>query len=333
MAEQNTEIQNQVTDDELDKDVDSFLDGKETPGKAGSPSEETQDSETEETKDAGADQQKKAESEETKEEESKEDTDPQDKAFREKWNKQKEKLEAAHKKELEFLKAGMLSKEEIENFRKTTSSPAYIRESMRADGYTEEAINARLKELGHRVQEKTADDVAIIAKAFGVNPQDLSAEDRQWAQRQAKAFHAMYRHYIGQDLPAHLQPIQQELDLAKGERESSEIFSKIEKIVEDEDILDYEKDVLPELNKWLDENEKKEGVTRQDFFSFFKDLNHKLSLERARQGKRKEDRENKKGSQRPAKKTANIEPGKAPALTGDVDKDIDGWLDSRGIAT
>ena len=72
----------------------------------------------------------------------------------------KERDEA--KKLLEETKKMVLPKEEIEKFNQTISSPEYIRNSMKSQGYSDEAIDRKLGELGHKVEPKPQDDLQLV---------------------------------------------------------------------------------------------------------------------------------------------------------------------------
>ena len=141
------------------------------------------------------------------------------------------------------------------------------------------------------------------------------------------------KHMMGQELPGQLKPFKDGMEEIQRERGSSQVTSMIQKTIKDEGVLDYEKDVEPEMNKWLDSNEGKEGITQEDFLAHFKEINHRLSIERLRTGKRREDREQKKGNQRPGKGDLGPATGKMPKLTGDWNKDVDSALDAFGIMT
>jgi hypothetical protein len=316
-------------DSKLESELDT-LEGREETPEDSSSSKETQDTETKETEGAGDDQQKTSKPEETKEEASKEEkADPKDLMFRKAYNEAKAKFD----KELEGIKSQLLPKEEVETFRSITSSPAYIRESMRSQGYKDEVIDGKLKELGHNVPTREVDDVALVTRELGYDPQNLTNEQRQDINYVSKVARVMVKHMMGQELPGQLKPFKEGMEEIQRERGSSQVSSMIQKTIKDEGILDYEKDIAPEMNRWLDENEGKKGITQEDFLNHFHKVNHRLSIERLRTGKRREDRGKAKDNQRPNKDTLRITPGKMPALTGDNDKDMDNALDALGIVT
>ena len=337
MPEEQEHKETAVVDADADSDklLEEGLDkyeGSEETTEESSPSKETKEPETEETEDAGADQHKKAESEESKEEgeESGKELDPVTQKFSDRWNKAKEGLTAEHQKQMDELRAGMPSKEEIEAFKKTTSSAAYIRASMKSDGYTDTAIDARLKSEGHTVPTRGVDDVALVLKELNYDPASLTDQDKTYVRDVAKIARVITKNMLSQELPSHIDPVKKEMESIAGERESNQIFGDIESQVKEEGILDYKKDIFPELDKWTLENEKNPDVRKEDFIKFFNDLNHRLSIERLRTGKRKEGREEIKGKQRGNNKTEviNKPAGKMPERTGNFEDDLDSGADA-----
>ena len=317
-------------DTALDKGLDDYMKPVEETPEESSPSKETEGTETKETEDAGDDQPKKSESEESNEEVPEEDADKLDLAFRAKWNKAKEKLESDHNAKIAEMESRMLSKEDVDNFNKTTSSAAYIRTQMKAEGYTDEAIDSRLKDAGHDVTPRGVDDVALVLKELNYDPANLNDQDKAYVRDVAKIARVIVANELSQKLPSAIDPVKQSMEAITGERESNQIFDAIEKQVKAEGILDYTKDIMPEVNKWLDENEKKSGTTRDDFKTWFNDLNHRLTIERLRTGKRKESRDEIKGKQRGNVKTevTQKQPGKMPKQTGMFDDDLDAGVNA-----
>ena len=96
-------------------------------------------------------------------------------------------------------------------------------------------------------------------------------------------------------------------------------------VIKTEGILDFEKDIEPEINKFLDENS---DAAQSDVLAHFKELNHNLSIERLRTGKRKEVRDEKKGNLRQNVTTSGGSKN-LPQKTGDFDKDADAFFDSQ----
>jgi hypothetical protein len=303
----------------FDEKADAILDKQEqeTPSDS-SPEKETEVKEAEETKDAGADQQKKAESEETTDEKPK---DPRDLAFRKGYNEAKAKAE----KELEDFKKGSLSQEEVENFRKITSSPEYIRESMRAQGFKEDVIDKALREKGFEVAEKPGDDVGLIMNKLNLDPKSVTEDTRNLIGDVAKIANVLIQDRLGKVIPTALKPLQEAQEQMAQTQGAKETFGEVQRIIKEEGFLDYTKDVEPHLQKWLDENP---NGSQADLLQHFKDLNHSLLVERTKLGEKKGDRDEKKKNLRQISKTGKAE--QSPAKTGDFDKDADAFLDSIG---
>ena len=102
----------------------------------------------------------------------------------------------------------------------------------------------------------------------------------------------------------------------------------MEKTITAEGILDFEEDIQPAMNEFLDKNP---NATQEDAQAYFREINHTLSIERLKSGKRKEKRDVVKKDLRSQKSGVQLDPSKAPARTGNDDKDIDSFLDHAGM--
>lgn len=241
--------------------------------------------ETEPTEEAGADQSKKAESEEGKEEKPQ---DPRDLAFRKGYKEGQGKF----KPRLDELE------KRLEEVNKVISSPQYIRESMRSQGYKDEAINEKLKELGHPVIDKPEDDLSLISQKLNIDPNTLDDNTRSLVGDVAKITRVILDDWAAKNLSSHLKPLQEGLGQITQTQHASKLTQDMEKVVKDEGILDFKKDIEPELNKFLDENK---DATQEDAFEYFKELNHTLTIERLRTGAKKKTRDESKKNLRPLK--------------------------------
>ena len=93
-------------------------------------------------------------------------------------------------------------------------------------------------------------------------------------------------------------------------------------------VLDFDKDIWPELDKWIDETQPK---TQEEVYQQFKDLKYLLTVERLQGKQRKAERDGKKSGLRGESQGATIPEGKVPARTGNPQKDIDNILDHFGV--
>jgi hypothetical protein len=321
MPDPNTE---QTVDQMIDEAVDNYVDGKpqETPPPSSEESKPPVE-ESQEPKDAGDDQPKKSEPEEEEKKDAEEEK-PEDIAFREKWNKAKDKLEAKHKKQMDELKGQLPPKEKMDEFMKVISSPSYIRESMRAQGYTQDAIDKTLREKGHEVPARVSNDMELVARSWGMTVEQLTQEDKQQIPVYAKMIDALIQDRLGKTLPDQLKSIQEDVANFKQERSASKFYDTMRSEVEKEGVLDFEKDIDSEVDKWLDENP---NASQQEAYQYFKDLKHLLTLERLQGKKRKTERDKKKEPLRSNETGAAVDLKNVPKQTGNVSQDIDNLLD------
>ena len=272
-----------IVDDVLDK---AFA-GEET-AEESTTSKETKSEETEVSKEAGENQQKKS-TEETKEKSEDKDL-PKDVQYRKNWNRLKEERDQA-KREAEELKKNSLSKEEVEQVRQITSSPEYIRLSMKAQGYADEAINSKLKEAGHPVNDKVEDSLGIVLTRLGIDTNNLSQEQKDYVNTYisdvVKVADILIQDRLGKVLPTQLKPIQEQLAKHSQTETAKTYVSQMQEMVKTEGILDFEKDVEPLLDKFIEENPE---VNQENVLDYFYDLNHSLTIERLKGGKKQDER-------------------------------------------
>ena len=312
-----------VEEQSFDDKADAFFDAEtETPAES---SPETKPAETEETepKDTSAETEKPEPSEE------KESEVPKEFHKHPAWQRIYKKMTAAEEraKELE----ASIPKEELEQFKQVTSSPAYIRASMEAQGYTQEAISSKLREMGHEVDVPIQDDVQLVLKTLNIDPKTLSEEGRQYINTQvadmAKVADIILKDRLGKILPKELEPLKSGLGQITNQTTANKMAQDMRSLIQSEGILDFAKDIEPELVKYMDTNPK---VTQQEVYEHFKDLNHKLTIERLKTKGKKEDRDVKKGNLR-----QNLEGTNLTNLniekTGDFDRDADAFFDKLGI--
>ncbi len=89
--------------------------------------------------------------------------------------------------------------------------------------------------------------------------------------------------------------------------------------VKNEGILDFEKEIEPELNKFIDEHPE---VTQEDILDHFYKLNHSLAIAKLNTKGKKAERDDKLSDARSMKSGISTPPGKV-APTGDFDKDFE----------
>lgn len=242
------------------------------------------------------------------------------------WQKQRELIDRLKQEKAQ----GALSVEDkklLEDVKKVTSSREYIETSMKSQGYTQDAIDKALREKGIDVAAKSADDLSLIASKLNIPVDKLSQAQKDDITDIAKIVDVIFKDRLDKILPNQLKPIQEHISSINQESSASKIINTMKEIVVKEKILDFEKDIEPEINKFLDANP---DATQADVLSHFKELNHSLSVERLRTGKKKEERDIKKTGLRQISSGGGGEAA-IPEKTGDFDKDADALLDSLNV--
>ena len=331
---------NEIADAVLDKEE------KETPG-ASSSSQETAGQEAETTETSGPDQTKteqvkaveadKTLSVEDKIEKIKEilgdDLEAIDAYIKEKgyhndpaWKAQRALIDRL-KKEKE---AGALSDEDkakLDEFKKVTSSREYVEASMKAQGFTQEAINRRLKEMGYSVEEKPQNDLQLICSKLNIDSSKLTPQQKGDIEDFASIANIIFQDRIEKILPEKLKPLEEPLGEISRSNTASRFIGSMKEMIAKDNVLSFEKDIEPELNKFLDQNPE---ATQEEVFLHFKNIYHDMAISRLRVGKKQEERTEKKVNLR----QINTPSGgtiKVPEKTGDPSKDADAILDALGV--
>jgi hypothetical protein len=347
MADEQIEAKEEVIEKSIDEGQDEFLDNLEKENSSDSSTEKTEGEETETKEAAGSDQDK---TDKVKEVEADTSLSVEDKIAKIKeilgddekaidayikqkgyhndpaWQKQREIIDRLKQEKAQ----GALSVEDkalLADVKKVTSSREYIETSMKAQGYTQDAIDKALRDKGIDVAAKPADDLSLIASKLNIPVDKLSQAQKDDITDIAKIVDVIFKDRLDKILPNQLKPIQEHISSINQETSASKIVNTMKEAVKNEGILDFEKDIEPEINKFIDANP---DATQADVLSHFKELNHKLTVERLRTGKKKEERDEKKGNLR-----QNVSGGgnevTPPAKTGDFDKDADALLDSLNV--
>ena len=244
------------------------------------------------------------------------------------WQKQRDLIEK-YKKEAEAK--SKLNEEEskaLAEFNKYRNSPEGIQASMKAQGFTQEAIDKKLQESGFEVKNKPQDDVAMVVKELGLKLDDMKPDEKidtmAYISDIAKVANILINDRLGRTLPQKLAPIEQKLTESERKEAGNKHVNTMRETIKTEGVLDFDKDINPALNKFMDDNP---GATQQDVMEHFKSISHSLTVERLKTGKKKEQRDEMKINLR-----QNVPFGggnrNLPQRTGNFDKDADAFLES-----
>jgi hypothetical protein len=243
------------------------------------------------------------------------------------WQKQREIIDRLKKEQAK----GALSDEDkalLADVKKVTSSREYIETSLKSQGFTQDAIDKRLQEAGFDIKAKPQDDLELIAKELNIDTSKLSPAQKDDISDIAKIVDILFKDRINKILPNQLKPIQEHLGQINQEASASKVINTMREIIKKDGVLDFEKDIEPEINKFLDANP---DSTQADVLAHFKEINHSLTIERLRLGKKKDERDIKKTNLRQISGGGGGEVT-VPAKTGDFDKDADALLDSLNVS-
>ena len=239
----------------------------------------------------------------------------------------------AWQKLLQKSKAPLIDEEtqkQLETFKQVSNTPEYIATMMKHQGYTQEAIDNTLREKGFRVESKPSDDLQLIADKLGVKPESFDDNTRNIISDVAKLADIIVQDRLSKVLPDALNPITSKLTETEQNNNATKMLSDMKAIVSEKGLVDFEKDIEPNLSQWIDENPE---ATQQEIFDHFKILNYEMTIERLETKGRKDDRDSKKSDLRSSR------PGVPVAPTRDVkrlsgkwsEKEVDRIAEELGI--
>lgn len=203
----------------------------------------------------------------------------------------------AKQRDAERIKVADLLKrsEELEaklsQFQKVTQTPEFVKTQMKAEGYTEDAINRRLREMGVDVPDVRPDVFSLIKSKMGIDPDTFDPQYRQGLSETEKVIDLILEDRLSRILPGQIAPIEKTLTEMQRRTSSQELLKSMKETVSRESILDFDKDVVPAIEKFIDANPR---ATQEDLKAEFFRLNHDMALDRLRTKGKKDERDTKK---------------------------------------
>ena len=266
---------------------------------------------------------KEADSEETKESEGE---IPEEFHKHPAWMKQRDKLAEAQK-ETEELRSKLSAKETVD-VKEITSSAEYIRASMERAGYKEEAIQSALSKAGHVEPATQQDIIDTVIDKLGYNKANLTQEQLDYIHDISKVSNIIAEQHGNPELSGRLEAVESVLAEEKRKESGRVVSDEIVKTVESEGILDMKVDIEPRLHEFIDNNPEAQQL---DVLNYFRDLNHKLVLERSALAQKKAKRDDEKSVLKQNTHSVGKAGVSVPDKTGDPNVDADNFLDSVGM--
>lgn len=318
----------------LDNKMDELLGGgKDTAEETSSSEQTTDESSNKDVEASGADQTKNA-SQDTKKEEEAEEI-PKEFHKHPKWQKLLTERNEARLAAEELKKQTIPSelKDEVERFRKVTSSEAFIKAEMQDAGFKPEAIDAELSKRGFKVDKPIKNDLEDFLKSVGADKANVPADYLNVLQDVDRFVDFKAQRMLEARLSDKLGPLEQRLGKFESKETTSDLLNKMENIVKEEGMLDFEKEVLPQLNEFVSKNK---DAKADRFVEHFVELNHKLALAKAKTLSKHEERDEKrkllpKGNPGINSRLPNTEVKSFNGSERDFPKHLDEILDAHGL--
>ena len=244
------------------------------------------------------------------------------------WQKQRELIEKLKKDVAVKTELSEENMKALADFKEFRSSAEYIQQSMKSKGFTQEAIDKELQKAGFEVKAKPQDDVDLVIGKLGVKLDEMGPDEKANTLVNisdiSKIVNIILEDRFSKVLPKELAPIQERIMSMDKSENANKLLESIKTTVKDEGILDFDKDITPALNKFLDDSP---DATQQDLSEQFKILNHKLTIERLKLGKNKAERDEKKETFR---QNIPISSGlkNLPKKTGNFEKDSESFFET-----
>ena len=246
------------------------------------------------------------------------------------WQKQRELIDNLKKENAAKLALSEEDRLALDDFKKYRASPEYIRQTMQAQGYKQEAIDKKLVESGFEVPVKSQDDVDLVFSKLNIDTSNMDEEYKKNLVNSitdvSKVVRIILQDEFGKTLPKQLGPIQDHIKSIKQDTEGRKLTATMQEAVKAEGILDFAKDIEPVLNKFIDDNP---DCLQSDVYEHFKSINHQLTIGRLKVSNKQTERDDKKSNLRqniPISRT----PAGLPKKTGDHDKDAEAFFEAVG---
>ena len=312
----------------LEERMDAVLDeaeGKEKPSESSSDSKEKPEGkETEKEAEATGDpdlEKKEAEAD-------KETKIPEEFHKHEAWKRIKESEEKALKELEELKKGGVLSDEDkslLDNVKQFTSSRQYLEDKYKSEGFKDDVVKEKLAEAGFDVSSDES-DLEVAAKALNLDVASLSDQDKSDISNLVKISNALVQNTLNKVLPKVMQPISDQVAGLTSKDSGLKLHDDFVSKVKEDGILDFTKDIAPDINQYLDDNPK---TTQDELAKFMQESYHEKLVLYKKAAEKKGERADKLKDNRPGGEGSRIA-GEVPDKTGDFNKDADAILDHVG---
>ena len=246
------------------------------------------------------------------------------------WQKQRELIEKFKQESESKTSLSEEDKTALEEFKAFRNTPDYIITSMKAQGYTQEAIDKKLEDAGFQPSSTPKDDIQLVIDKLKLDLDNVSQEEKNNITANisdvSKIVNVLLEDRLGKVLSKELEPLKKNVEANTRAEGASKLVSAMESEIQKDGVLDFKKDINPVLNKYLDENP---DATQQDVYEHFKSISKDLTIQRLKTGKKQEERDEARGNLR---QIVTPSGGKQPPKkTGDFEKDADALLDALNV--
>ena len=199
--------------------------------------------------------------------------------------------DAERQKTAELLERSKELEAKLSQFQKVTQSPEFVKAQMKAEGYTDDAINKRLRDMGVDVPNVKPDVFSLIKSKLGINPDDFDPQYKQGLAETERVIDLILDDRLSRILPSQMAPLEKTVTEMQRKSSSAELLRSMKDTISKEGILDFDKDLVPEMEKFITANPQ---ATQEDLGYEFQRLNHTMALDRLKTKGKKDERDVKK---------------------------------------
>lgn len=328
MIDPNTEHKEATVDETMDKffeNRDSTTSGEEQPQENAQP-----ENEQTETKEAESD------SDKTESTETSDSFKDVDKGFANHpaWQKRETKLKEAEAKIKELEGSSSI-------YARLLDDPLIYKKYLETQGFSKESISRVMAEKGFQVEAQKAptapsgQDIAEnICKKLNWDIGRLNQDQKNYITDQISLIQAVAEDIFGKTLDARLKPMEGYLRQVESEKTiDSDLQSAMAKAKEEFPDLDWEKEILPAMDKWLEELDKKDPrkTIKIDAETLYEKATRQLLKEKQIAGARQEERNGLKKNARPLMPRFPNQKSPNSFKGGTARETADKFLDSIGL--
>lgn len=240
------------------------------------------------------------------------------------WQKQQQKLKEAAER-------AKTLESQLGSYTGLLGDPHIFKRHLELQGYSENKIRELMRDKGFQVEEpkQQSDMVELMCKKLGWDMGSLNNDQKAYLKDQIELIKAVADHISGEKVKKYEDRFaemdtrsQVERDYAEAKKQAKEEFPD----------LDWDKEIEPAMQKYLDDLEQKDPQkrTKLDLITIYEKATRQILREKRVQEERQEARNGLKKDLRPLKPGAAPAPSQPKIKGKNVAETVDKWFQEKG---